>query len=282
MTKKTGIASIDADTEKLEKLEARSAKATGLVGKLFSLPHADGAAIYTVEEEKGSKVRIVNQPIHDAWQDDVLGAGGWFPRKQIEPIIRRQESFSKAMDSAAKRQKSDREKYAELVGAAALADLGAKADVYALASWAWKRSFRGGTKDARILKEGARLPWANDIASGLIDSGCFEAIEALKKDSVVFIMLSDKFSDPIIYRNAPPSAFAVLGAVEDAFKKAVGVVPNGLGVTRSESKYLDNTRLDVLNPEGVKVASVCYDAADGKILQVSVAFQVDEKGVRSE
>lgn len=282
MAKKTGIAMIDDHTEKLEKLEARSAKATGLVGKLFSLPHADGSAIYTVEEEKGAKVRIVNQPLFDAWQDGVLGAGGWFPRKQIEPIIRRQEAFSKAMDNAAKRQKSDREKYAELVGAAALADLGDKADVYALASWAWKRSFRGGVKDARILKEGARLPWANDIASGLIDSGCFPAIEALK-EPVIFIMLADKFTDPIVYRNAPPAKDAVLAAVNDAFKAALGIeAPKGLGVLRAESKYLDNTRLEILGVGGKKIAGVCYDAADGKILQVSVNFQFDEKGVRSE
>jgi hypothetical protein len=280
MIKKTGIASIDADTAKLEKLEARSAKATGLVGKLFSLPHADGSAIYTVEEEKGSKVRIVNQPIHDAWQDDILGPGGWFPRKQIEPIIRRQESFAKAMDQAAKRQKSEREQYAEIVGAAALEDLDQKADVYELASWAWKRGQRNGLKDARIMKQG-RMPWANDIAAALADSKAFPAINSLN-DSVKFIMLADKFHDPIVHRNAPPSAFAVLGAVEDAFKKAVGVVPNGLGVSRPESKYLDSTHLDILNPEGVKVASVCYDAASGKILQVNVGFQVDEKGLRSE
>jgi hypothetical protein len=280
MTNKTGIPAIDADTKKLEALMARSRKATGLIGKFFQLPHADGYAFYSVEEEKGKNVRLQHHALIDAWQDSVLGAGGWFPRKQIEPIIRGQEKAHRAFEAMAKQQKSERELYAEIVGAAALADLGDKADVYDLASWAWKRGHRNTLDDPRIYKNG-RKPWANDIASAIIDSKLFPAITYLK-EPVVFIMLADKFHDPIVHRNTPPSAFAVLGAVEDAFKKAVGIIPNGLGVTRTASKYLDNTRLDILNPEGVKVASVCYDAADGKILQVSVAFQVDEKGVKSE
>lgn len=282
MMKKTGIPTIDADTEKLEKLEARSVKAKGLVGKLFSLPHADGSAIYTVEEEKGAKVRIVNQPLFDAWQDVVLGAGGWFPKKQIEPIIRRQEAFSKAMNSAVEHQKSEREQFGEIVGVAALADVGAKADVYDLASWAWNRSFRGGVKDARILKEGARAPWANDIASALIDSGRFEALKALK-ESVIFIMLADKSSDPIVYANLPPPDGVVLIKVMDVLRKVIGPIPvSNLTVVKSDSKYLDNTYLTILGTEGSKIGSVCYDPKDGKILQVNIGFQVDEKGVRSE
>lgn len=278
MAKKTGIPMIDADTEKLERLETRSAKAKGLVGKLFSLPHADGSAIYTVEEEKGAKVKIAHHALFDGWQDNILGAGGWFPRKQIEPIIRKQEAFSRAIDTAAKRQKTEKEKYAEIVGAAALADLGEKADVYELASWAWKRGFRGGFRDERILPKERNLPWANDIAAGLADSGLFPAIAQLN-DKIVFIMVADKAQDPIAYRNAPPTKEAVLEAVESAFQQAMGIGPKGLGIIRAESKYLDNTRLEIIGLGGKKVGSVCYDAANGKILQVNVGFQVDEKGV---
>jgi hypothetical protein len=282
MAKKTGIPTIDADSEKLEQLEARSDKAKGLVGKLFKLPHADGYAYYTVEEEKGQKVRVVNQALLDAWQDNILGPGGWFPRKQIEPIIRREEGMAKIFEDASKRQKSEREQVAEIVGAAALADLGAAADVYDLASWAWKRSFRGGVKDPRILKEGARAPWANDIAAALADSGRFPAIDRLN-DKVIFIMLADKVQDPIVYANEAPSDDIVLGKVMEAFQKAVGTdrVYN-LKVVKSDSKYLDNTSLMILGTNGNKVGSVSYDPKDGRILQVNIAFQVDEKGVRSE
>lgn len=280
MSKKTGIPAIDNDNEKLEQLEARSAKATGLVGKLFSLPHADGAAIYTVEEEKGTKVRIVNQPLLDAWQDGVLGAGGWFPTKQIEPIIRRQEGLSKAFERAAVEQKVKLKNYAEIVGAAALADLDPKADVYELASWAWKRGCRNGYKDARIMKSGL-MPWASDIASAMADSNVFIALRP-PQDKIVFIMLADKMQDPIIHRNAPPAKESFIEHVKEAFRTALGIAPEGLEVVRPESKYLDNTFLTIKNSKGDKVASVCYDAADGKILLVSVSFQIDEKGVRSE
>lgn len=278
MTKKTGIPTIDADSEKLDQLQARSDKAKGIVGKLFKLPHADGYAYYTVEEEKGQKVRVVNQALLDAWQDNILGPGGWFPRKQIEPIIRREEGMAKIFEDASKRQKSEREQVAEIVGAAALADLGAAADVYDLASWAWKRSFRGGVKDPRILKEGARAPWANDIAAALADSGRFPAIDRLN-DKVIFIMLADKVQDPIVYANLPPSDGAVLLKVREAFQKAMGIEPGPLKVVKSDSKYLDNTCLTILGPGGKKVGSVSYEAATGNVLQVNVGFQVDGNGM---
>lgn len=284
MTRKTGIQSIDEDNAKLDQLVKRSDEAKGLVGKLFYLPHADGSAYYTVEAEKGQKVQIKNHAILDAWQDTVLGAGGWFPRKQIEPIIRRLEASVKMFENAAKKQKTESQKYADIVGAAALHDLGDAADVFDLASWAWKRSFRGSVKDARILKEGARAPWANDIAAALIDSGSFKAIQALK-DTIVFIMLADKVQDPIVYANAAPSNAVVLAKVREAFRMAVGTDPVALKVTRSESKYLDNTSLTILGHAmemglGLgwnKIGSVTYDPQDGKILQVDIAFQVDDK-----
>jgi hypothetical protein len=277
MNKKTGIPAIDNDTEKLEKLEARSAKATGLVGKLFTLPHADSCAYYTVEEEKGQKVRVLNHALYDAWQDNILGAGGWVPRKQIEPIIRQQEGMAKIFETAAKKQKTEKEKYGEIVGTAALADLDATADVYGLASWAWKRSRRGPIKDDRLLKNGLN-PWANDIAAALIDSGCFPTLKALK-DPIAFIMLADKFEDPIIYSNDPPSVDVVLGKVMEAFQKAVGTdrVYN-LKIVESDSKYLDNTYLTILGPSGNKVGSVQYDPKDGKIRQVNISFQMYEDG----
>lgn len=277
MTKKTGIPAIDNDTEKLEKLQDRSEKAKGLVGKLFTLPHADSCAYYTVEEEKGQKVRIVNQPLYDAWQDGVLGAGGWVSRKQIEPIIRQQEGMAKIFENAAKEQKSDKQKYAEIVGAAAFHDLGDAADVYELASWAWKRSRRGVVKDDRLLRNGLN-PWANDIAAALIDSGRFSAIKALK-DNIVFIMLSDKFQDPIVYANEPPSDAAMLTAVKEAFLRATGAAPSGLYLVERESKYLDNTVFTIMNGQSDKVGSVTYDPKDGTILSVGIAFQVDKNKV---
>lgn len=280
MTRKPGIPAIDADTKRLEKLQARSKKAKGIVGKFFQLPHADGYAFYSVVAAEGQRVQIQHEALLDAWQDCILGAGGWFPREQIEPIIKRQEQAQKTFSALAEKQQSEKAKYGMVVGAAAVADLGQNADVYDLASWAWKRGHRNGHKDVRILKDG-RMPWANDIAAALIDSGCFPAIEHLK-DPVVFIMLTDKFSDPIAHRNPPPAKEEVLAKVKEAFIAAIGVAPEGLKIERTESKYLDNNSLTVLNGQGVKVGSVCYNAADGAILQVNVAFYVDEKGVRSE
>lgn len=283
MAKKTGIPAIDEDSEKLDQLEARSAKAKGLVGKLFTLPHADSCAYYTVEEEKGQKVRVLNHPLYDAWQDGVLGAGGWVSRKQIEPIIRQQEGMAKIFENAAKQQKTEKEKYAEIVGSAAAADLGVAVNVYELASWAWKRSMRGTVKDDRILKPGARAPWANDIAAAMIDSGRFEAIKALK-DKIVFIMLADKFQDPVVYSNLPPSDGDVIIKVREAFQVAVGgpLSVSNFKVAKSDSKYLDNTVFTIMNAQGMKVGSVSYDPKDASIVGVNISFQIEQGKVANQ
>lgn len=275
MIKKTGIPAIDKDTEKLEKLQARSEQATGLVGKLFTLPHADSCAYYTVEEEKGQKVRVLNHALYDAWQDDLLGAGGWVSRKQIESLIRRNEHMTKMFDQMHNEQKSEKKKVARAVGTAAFVDLGSNVDVYTLASWAWNRSRRGTVKDERIIKNGM-IPWANDIASALIDSDIFPALQALK-EPVVFIMLADKFQDPIVYANKPPSDAVMLTAVTDAFLVTVGAAPSGLYLVENESKYLDKTVFVIMNAQSEKVGSVTFDPATGKILRVGISFQVDDK-----
>jgi len=278
MATKTGIPAIDEYDAILKKLQARSDKAKGLVGKLFKLPHADGYAFYVIEEEKGQKVRIENQPIGDAWQDNILGAGGWFPRKQIEPIIRREEGLAKVFENAARRQESEDEKLQRSVVEAILGDLGAAADVYDLAHWAWDRGGRGGKKkDARIYQPGGRAPWADALARAIAKSGRFLAIKALK-DDYAFTNLADSFQDPRIYRNPAPPKDAVLAKVREVFLEAVGVAPEGLDVVRKPSEYLTHTFLTIVGKGGVEIGSVCYEAKDGSIVNVQIGFQKDGKG----
>lgn len=276
--RKTGVASIDKDSERLEALEKRSKAAKGLVGKLLAIPHADGHAYYTVEEEKGAKVRLEWHDIHDAWQDNILGGGGWAARKQVEPIIRRDEGFAEAMEGAARRQESENEKLQKSVVSAVVKDIGLDADVYDLAHWAWDRGNRGMKKaDARIYKPGGRAPWADAIAHAIADSKLFPAVKALK-DDYAFQGLADSFQDPRIYRNPAPAKESVLAKVREVFQEAVGVAPEGLDVVQTPSKYLTHTFLTIVSKSGIKVGSVCYDPKDGAVLNVQIGFQKDGKG----
>lgn len=67
------------------------------VGKLFRLPHADGYAFYEVVKINKTTVRVKWRPdlCPDKWMDNILGEGGSFPIRTIEPIILREEGIAK-------------------------------------------------------------------------------------------------------------------------------------------------------------------------------------------
>lgn len=275
--RKTGIESIDKDTERLEALEQRSAKASGLVGKLFTLPHADGCAYYTVEEEKGRQVRVQWHDIHDAWQDNILGAGGWFSRKQIEPIIRQQEGMEKVFESARKSQDNENQKLEKSLHAAVVTDLGKNPDIYDLAHWVWERGNRGKVKDERIYKPGGRAPWAIDVADALERLKVFPAIEKVKEE-YAFIRFCEGFEDPLVYKNQAPPKEAVLAKIREAFLEAVGVTPEGLDLVRPTSKTLMDTSFTVVWKAGVKIGKLWYDPKDGSVVSIRIGFEKKGNG----
>lgn len=277
MAKKTGIASVDKDEETYAELVERSRKAKGLVGKLLSLPAGDGSAYYTVEEERGKEVRLQHHAIGDAWTDSLLGNGGWFPRKQIEPIIRAKENLDKVFADAGARQDREQERLQETVAKAALADLGYEADLYDLAHWCWERDSRRNGADARISKMGGHAPWPGDIARAMLLSCSFRALARMVEDTYPFVNLAESFDDPRVYKKAPPPSIVVLAAVGLAFEEAIGVAPQGLMVEKPASKYLTSTTLAVKNKDGVQIASVSYRPSNGAIEHIDVHF-AKEKG----
>jgi len=278
MTKKTGIPAIDGFEAALKRLQERSHKAHGLVGKLFTIQVADGYAYYTVEEEKGAKVRIEHRDLLDGYAAPVFEGGGWFPRKQVEPIVRREEGMARVFESARRSQESEDEKLMKSVVAAVVNDLGLDVDVYDLAHWAWDRGGRGTKKaDARIFKPGGRALWADALARAITGSRLFPAVKALQ-DDYAFTNLADSFQDPRVYRNPAPPKEAVLAKVREIFQEAVGVAPEGLDVVRKPSKYLTHTFLTIVGKGGVEIGSVCYEAKDGSVVNVRIGFQKDGKG----
>lgn len=86
-----------AQDEKFDKEWAAShALPKGLVvGKLFRLPVGDGYAYYQIEKINKTTVRVKWRPDldPDEWMDRVLGDGGSFPKKIIEPIIEGEEAL---------------------------------------------------------------------------------------------------------------------------------------------------------------------------------------------
>jgi len=273
--RKTGIASIDRDLERLKAIQERSDKAQGLVGKLLQIQKADGYAYYTVEEEKGAKVRVSWHDVLDAWQDDILGQGGWFARKLVEPLIRAQEGFRKIMDDHGR--KSDREyaKRRESVVKAAVADLGRNADVYDLAYWVWSRADRSGKPDPRIYTSEIAGTWANDLAHDLIESKQFPALLRLAND-YDFTRLCESHEDPRIYRNPPPHKGQILAMVAQALVEQLGAAPDKLDLLRIETERLTSAVFAILAGPSLKtVGKVWYEPKDGRVIQVKFEFEKD-------
>jgi len=61
-----------------------------VVGKVFELCVADGKVLYKVTKlrTRGCYVQLVDGG-PDNYRDAVLGEGGWFPRRAIEPLVLR-------------------------------------------------------------------------------------------------------------------------------------------------------------------------------------------------
>ena len=67
------------------------------IGKLFSLPVADGAAVYEIVKINQSTVKVKwrKDLTIDEWQDRVLGAGCSVKRATIERIVHGEEALRK-------------------------------------------------------------------------------------------------------------------------------------------------------------------------------------------
>jgi hypothetical protein len=86
----------DAYVQKeFEKAEAKSAKATGLTGKLFSVGVADGCAYYVIvkENKKTVKVEWRGYLNGDRYTDTMMQWGGTVSKDRVEDIIRWQEGL---------------------------------------------------------------------------------------------------------------------------------------------------------------------------------------------
>ena len=58
------------------------------VGKVFTLCVADGKVLYKVTAVQKTQVRVeLIDGGPDNYADAVLGAGGWFPKRSIEPLV---------------------------------------------------------------------------------------------------------------------------------------------------------------------------------------------------
>jgi len=78
-----------------KKANEKSAKATGLVGKMFSVGVADGAAYYVVVKENKKSLKIEWRGFcPDRYTDAMMQWGGSFPKDRIEQLIRRQEGMA--------------------------------------------------------------------------------------------------------------------------------------------------------------------------------------------
>lgn len=80
---------VEDELEKAQRL-SDSLGAGIRVGKLFSLGVADGSAWYVVTKVNKTTVKIEWRGFcPDHYHDQVLGGGGSFPRRMIEPLCRR-------------------------------------------------------------------------------------------------------------------------------------------------------------------------------------------------
>lgn len=273
--RKTGIASIDQDSEKLAILEKRSKKAKGIVGKLIFFPAGDGNAIYSIEAEKGNQVLVKWHDIHDAWTTPLLGQGGWFARNQIEPHVVQQDKMASFWEEAGKRQRTNEAKRRDSVVAAVLSDLGQNPDLFALAHWCWERGARQPLfmKDKRIYHNRETMgngPFANDLARAVVDSKKFPALKGL--DDIDFTMLADGFEDPMVFKKEPPAKEKILAKVREMFETRLGVVPPSLDVIREKSTRLQSTAF-LIQVKGKTVGGLHYDPKTGEPVEITVAFQ---------
>lgn len=86
--------------ECLERAVRRSDRAKGLVGKLFSIPVADGRAWYVVVKENKKTVRIEWRGYClDRWTDHHFGYGGLFDREEVLQHVRRREATLRLFSS---------------------------------------------------------------------------------------------------------------------------------------------------------------------------------------
>lgn len=77
------------------KAQENSEKATGLVGKMFSVGVADGSAHYVVVKENKKSVKIEWRGFcPDRWTDAMMGWGGTFPKDRIAQLVHRQEGLA--------------------------------------------------------------------------------------------------------------------------------------------------------------------------------------------
>jgi len=82
--------------EQLVKAQDESNDVTGLVGKMFTVPVADGCSYYVVVKENKKTVKIEWRGFClDRYVDEFLGYGGTFDKDRIEPLINRQEAMAK-------------------------------------------------------------------------------------------------------------------------------------------------------------------------------------------
>lgn len=273
--RKTGIPFIDEGTERLEALEKRSDETNGLVGKLFTIPVADGCAIYTVEEEKGKKVLVKWHDIHDAWTAPVFGQGGWFPKNIVEPLVKQQDGMRKLFEHHGNEQDKARAVRRKSIVAAVKDDLGAHADILDMAAWCWNRGHWGKKPDARIDRQEKVLgrTGAGDLAHALVDSKEFSVLNGLK-DGITFVVLADALIDPAVYKNPPPDEVKVMNAVRAVFQDVLAVVPR-VTVRRVESDSLTDTSFKIIMDAFNEIGTVWYDPKDGKIVKVSIAFGKD-------